>query len=110
MAKSAEVDFSPVAPERRAGRFALDSARTMECADMERVGYGVERNARPGVPPRRALVFESGQTQAAIPVHAVSTAVASGKVIPLDALAAALHVFGNVADMRKALDKVDPPA
>jgi hypothetical protein len=66
---------------------------------MERVGVGADRKGE------HALVFQSGQAQSGIPLHAVATAVASGKVIPVDALASALKETGQAAELVKLLSK-----
>jgi hypothetical protein len=95
-----DVQFTTHAPARKAGRYTLSESRTVPCGDMERVSVGVDRAGE------QALVFESGRSQAGIPLHAVATAIASGKVIPLDALASALKETGQLDKLAKAVEKV----
>lgn len=93
------VTFSTRAPARKAGRYTLAEARTVPCGDMERVGVGVDRKGE------QALVYESGHSQAGLPMHAAATAIASGKVIPLDALVSALKETGKLDQVSKLIEK-----
>jgi hypothetical protein len=95
-----DVQFSTRAPARKAGRFTLVDARTVECGRHESVGVGVDRKGD------QALVYESGQAQSGIPMHAVATAIAAGKVIPLAALAGALKETGQLDKLSKEIEKV----
>lgn len=94
------VDFSTRAPAKRAGRFTLVDARTVECGRHESIGVGIDRKGD------QALVYESGQSQSGIPMHAAATAIASGKVIPVDALVSALKETGHLDKLLKAAEKV----
>lgn len=91
------VEFTTRAPARKAGRYSLSESRTVECGDMERVGVGTDRKGE------QALVYASGHAQSGIPMHAIATAIASGKVIPLDALASALRETGQLDKFVKAV-------
>jgi hypothetical protein len=95
-----DVQFSTRAPARKAGRFTLVDARTVECGRHESVGVGIDRKGD------QALVYESGQAQSGIPMHAVATAIAAGKVIPLSALAGALKETGQLDKLSKEIEKV----
>lgn len=94
-----QVTFSTKTPARKQGRFTLSSARIVPCGDMERVGWGADRKGD------QALVYESGQSQSGIPSHAVATAVASGKVIPLDLLVSAFAETGQLAKLVQQIEK-----
>jgi hypothetical protein len=95
-----DVQFSTRAPARKAGRFTLVDARTVECGRHESVGVGVDRKGD------QALVYESGQAQSGIPMHAVATAIAAGKVIPIPALVGALKETGQLDKLTKEIEKV----
>ncbi len=68
----------------------------------ERVGVGV-------VPGKDgdALVHEHGPAQTAVPLYAVASAIASGKVIPAQALIGAFVETGQLPALRKALAAFD---
>lgn len=94
-----------VAPAKR-GRFTLapDCTVTAESRDgvaIARVGYGIPRNERDAP----SLVYERGDAQSAIPTGAVAIAVASGKVIPMDALVQAFKDSGTLDKLVKAVEK-----
>lgn len=93
------VAFTTRAPARKQGRYTLSESRTVECGKHESVGVGADRKGE------QALVYQSGQAQSGIPMHAVATAIASGKVIPLDALASALGETGKLDAFVKAAGK-----
>lgn len=96
-----KITFTVNAPERKQGRYTLSDSRTVECGDMERVGVGADRQGA------HSLVYQSGQAQSGIPLHAVATAVASGKVIPLDALAGALKETGQLGKLAQEIEKLN---
>lgn len=92
---------------KSSGRFTLDTARTITVPGTEtgeRVGVGADRKGE------ESLVYAQGAAQSGMPLYAVALAIATGKVIPLDALAAAMLESGKVDHLRRALDKVAPPA
>lgn len=64
----------------------------------ERVGTGV-------IPGKDGdyLVHEHGPAQTSVPLYSVATAVASGKVIPFDALVGAIAECKQVPALKKAL-------
>lgn len=98
------VDFSPNAGTRKSGRFDIDHKRVVSCREedgmaVERIGYGSDKDGP-------ALVWLNGRSQVGIPTYAVSTAIASGKVIPFDALVAALVATGQLDNMKKAIAKL----
>lgn len=97
-----EVNFSTKAPSRKAGRYSIDTTRSIPTGDMERVSVGSARN---GQEDEHFIVFESGRAQQGIPTYAIALAVASGKVIPLDAQVKALVETGQLAQFEKAVEK-----
>lgn len=99
-----DVQFSTRAPARKAGRFTLVDARTVECGRHESVGVGLDRKGD------QALVYESGQAQSGIPMHAVATAIAAGKVIPLASIVAACRETGTLDKLAKEIEKAGSPA
>lgn len=97
-----QVTFDTRAPERRAGRYTL--ANAVPTDDGGRVAVGVDKRGE------SALVHELGHSQAGCPMHAVATAITSGKVIPLDAIARAFVAQGKAPALKKAIEKVEQGA
>lgn len=52
------------------------------------------------------LVHTVNGGETALPLYAVATAVASGKLIPVDAIAAAFAETGKLAALKRAVDKL----
>lgn len=86
----------------RAKRYSVNAqlAVTLTDADgnpsLSRIGYGT----RDTVP---FLVLEDGSAQTGIPMLAVATALASGRVIGVDDIAAAFRETGQAEALKKAL-------
>jgi hypothetical protein len=92
-----EVTFSVNAARKaKMSRFNIgDTTPTAEPGG--RVGIGVDKDGE------NFLVHQVGRSQESIILHAVATAVASGKIIPLAALVSALVETGQIGNMEKAL-------
>lgn len=82
------------------GRYVISERNSLDIQPGERVGVGI-------IPGKddSALVHEFGANQSAVPLYAVASAVASGKVIPLDALCAAFKETGQLDALAKAVEK-----
>jgi hypothetical protein len=92
-----EFTFAPGSAADKGGRFALDPAHTLAIGDGERVGVGVDRKQK------AHLVWEFGSAQTGVPVPAVASAVASGKVIPPAALVGAFSAMGTLDKLAAAV-------
>lgn len=91
------VKFTTAAPEKRAGRYTL--GQTVDTTDGGRVGVGVDKRGE------TALVYEIGHGQSGVPMHAVASAVASGKVIPLAAIVSAFRETGKLDSLAREIAK-----
>lgn len=83
------------------GRYVISERARVDVQPGETVGAGVI----PGKENSDALVHQYGATQTAVPMYAVATAVASGKVIPVAALVAAFKETGQLAKLKKAVEE-----
>jgi hypothetical protein len=102
-----KVTFSPSAPARKASRYTLGAhvalGRADDGTDNGRVGIGSDKNGT-------SLVYEIGHAQTGVPLFAVATAIASGKVIPMDALVGAFVTTGTLSQLAKAVEKAQSQA
>jgi hypothetical protein len=91
--------------QTRVKRFSVnaDFSVTLTDADgnptLQRIGYGT----RDSVP---FLVLEDGSAQTGIPMLAVATALASGRVIAAADIAAAFKETGQLDALKGAIDKL----
>lgn len=96
-----DVVFTTQGRAHKRGRFVIAERNAQDIQPGERVGVGII----PGKDASDSLVHEFGATQTAVPLYAVAVAVASGKVIPLDALTRAFAESGTLDALDAAIKK-----
>lgn len=89
------------APTSARSRFQLDGSRSAPLAlEGERVSFGTD--PKDGTDH---LVYTFGRTSSAVPLYAVGTAIAGGKVIPFTDLVDAIAEAGNLPKLCAVIDK-----
>ena|SRR5436190_12245891 len=99
------MQFTTNGRAAKRGRYVIADSTSVDIQPGERVGVGV----MPGKENTDALVHEFGAAQAALPLYAVATAIASGKTIPVNALVGAFKETGKLDALAKAVAKAQEP-
>lgn len=91
---------SPAAPVTQS-RFTFSASVPVIGSDGSQDGHVGEATDTKGTP---VLAYRIGRAVQSVEMHAVSTALTSGKVIPLKDIVTGFHNAGTLGDLRKAID------